>query len=158
MQSFTYQARSPLGAILEGTLEVASREEALARLKRDGLAVLELNEETAGIDLVPRRIRQTDIIYVTSQLAVMVETGITLSAALDSISQQEANPSLKAVLLDLRAHVESGEDFSSALARFPRHFDRTFVSLIKASEQTGSMGEMLDTVANYLRSQLETRQ
>jgi type IV pilus assembly protein PilC len=158
MQTFTYQARSPLGSILEGTLEVASRDEALARLKRDGLAVIELNEETQGGDLLPRRIRQADIIYVTSQLAVMVETGITLSAALDSISQQEANPSLKAVLLDLRGHVESGEDFSTALARYPRYFDRTFVALIKASEQTGTMGEMLDTVANYLRSQLETRQ
>jgi len=158
MQSFTYQARSPLGSVLEGTLEVASREEALARLKREGLAVLELSEETAGIDLLPRRIRQADIIYVTSQLAVMVETGITLSTALDSISQQEANPALKAVLLDLRSHVEAGEDFSSVLARYPQHFDRTFVSLIKASEQTGTMGEMLETVANYLRSQLETRQ
>jgi type IV pilus assembly protein PilC len=158
MQTFAYQARSPLGGLLEGTLEVASREEALARLKRDGLAVIELNEEAGGGgDLLPRRIRQSDIIYVTSQLAVMVETGITLSAALDSISQQEANPSLKAVLLDLRSHVESGDDFSSSLARFPQHFDKTYVSLIKASEQTGTMGEMLDTVANYLRNQLETR-
>src|SRR5215510_971546 len=158
MQTFAYQARSPLGSVMEGTLEVASREEALARLKRDGLAVIELNEESPSGDLLPRRIRQADIIYVTSQLAVMVETGITLSAALDSIYQQETNSSLKAVLLDLRAHVEGGEDFSSALARYPQYFDRTFVSLIKASEQTGTMGEMLDTVANYLRSQLETRQ
>ena len=157
MQTFAYQARSPLGGLLEGTLEVASREEALAKLKRDGLSVIELNEESSGGDLLPRRIRQSDIIYVTSQLAVMVETGITLSVALDSIYQQEANASLKAVLLDLRAHVEAGEDFSSALARFPQHFDKTFVSLIKASEQTGTMGEMLDTVANYLRGQLETR-
>jgi type IV pilus assembly protein PilC len=158
MQTFIYQARNPLGAILEGTLEVASRDEALARLKRDGLAVIELNEESAGGDLLPRRVRQTDIIYVTNQLAVMVETGITLSAALDSISQQEANPALKNLLLDLRAHVEAGEDFSAALARHPKHFDRTFVALIKASEQTGTMGQMLETVANYLRSQLETRQ
>ena len=158
MQTFIYQARNPLGAILDGTLEVASREEALARLKRDGLSVIELNEEAAGGELLPRRVRQTDIIYVTSQLAVMVETGITLSTALDSISQQETNPALKNLLLDLRAHVESGEDFSAALARHPRQFDRTYVALIKASEQTGTMGTMLDTVANYLRSQLETRQ
>ncbi len=157
MQTFSYQARNPLGAVLEGTLEVASRDEALARLKRDGLAVIELSEENAGGDLLPRRIRQSDIIYVTSQLAVMVETGITLSAALDSISQQEANPALKALLQDLRGHVEAGEDFSAALARHPRHFDRTFVALIKASEQTGTMGQMLETVANYLRGQLETR-
>src|SRR5262245_1740535 len=158
MQTFAYQARSPLGQMLEGTLEVASREEALARLKRDGLAVIELTEESAGLELLPRRIRRSDIIYMTSQLAVMVETGIPLSTALYSVAQQEANPSLKAVLLDLRAHVEAGEDFSAALSRYPQHFDRTFVSLVKASEQTGTLGEMLETVANYLRSQLETRQ
>jgi type IV pilus assembly protein PilC len=157
MLNFAYQARDPLGEIIEGTLEVASRDEALSQLKREGLAVLELEEDAAPIDLMPRRIRQADIIFVTSQLAVMVDTGITLSAALNSIAQQEANPALKRVLLDLKSSVESGDDFSTALARHPRHFDKTFVSLIKASEQTGSLGEMLETVAGYLRGQLETR-
>jgi len=158
MQSFAYQARDPLGELIEGTLEVSSRDEALARLKREGLAVLELDEEGGGLDFMTRRIRQADIIFATSQLAVMVDTGITLSAALGSICDQEANPALKQVLLDLKSSVESGDDFSTALARHPQQFDKTFVSLIKASEQTGTMGEMLETVANYLRSQLETRQ
>jgi type IV pilus assembly protein PilC len=143
---------------MEGTLEVGSREEALARLKRDGLSVVELEEEPAGMELMPRRIRQSDIIFATSQLAVMVDTGITLSSALDSIAQQEANPALQRVLLDLKNSVESGDDFSLALSRHPQQFDKTFVSLIKASEQTGTMGQMLDTVSIYLRSQLETRQ
>jgi type IV pilus assembly protein PilC len=158
MMNFVYQARDPLGELIEGTLEVDSREEALQRLKRDGLQVLDLEEETASVDLLPRRVRQGDIIYVTSQLAVMVETGITLSAALDTIAQQETNPSLRHVLLELKGYVESGEDFSAALARFPQYFDRTIVALIKASEQTGTLGTMLDTVSNYLRSQLEIRQ
>ena len=158
MLTFSYQARDPLGHVLEGTLEVSSRDEALARLKRDGLAVIALDEESVGFDLLPRRIGQSDIIYAMSQLAVMVDTGITLSTALDSISQQEANPALKQVLIELKSFVESGDDFSSSLARYPQHFDKTVVALIKASEQTGTLGEMLETVANYLRSQLETRQ
>ena len=157
MQTFAYQARNPLGKLIEGTLDVGSRDEALVRLKRDGLQVVELNEDSGGIDLLARGIRQTDIIYVTSQLAVMAETGITLSTALDSIAQQEANPKLKSVLLDLKNRVEAGEDFSSALARHPRQFDRTYVALIKASEQTGTLAEMLDAIANYLRGQLETK-
>jgi len=157
MQTFAYQASDPLGQMVEGTLEVASREEALSRLKRDGFHVLELEEESGGGDLFPRSIRQADVIYVTSQLAVMVETGITLSVALDSIAQQEQNSSVKAVLMELKSYVESGEDFSASLARFPQHFDKTYIALIKASEQTGKMAEMLDTVADYLRSQLETR-
>src|SRR5262245_32044054 len=158
MLTFAYQARNALGQLIEGTLEVESRDEAVTRLKRDGYHVLELEEESSGLDLIPRRVRQADIIYTTSQLAVMVETGITLSVALDSIAQQEANPALKQVLLELKAHVEAGEDFSAALARFPRYFDKTFVALVKASEQTGTLAEMLETVSNYLRSQLETKQ
>jgi type IV pilus assembly protein PilC len=158
MMTFAYQARDPLGELIEGTLDVSSREEAMAKLKREGLAVVELEEDAGGgMDLMPRRIRQADIIFATSQLAVMVETGITLSAALGSIAEQETNPALNRVLMDLKTAVESGEDFSTALSRHPQHFDKTFVSLIKASEQTGTLGQMLDTVANYLRSQLETR-
>ena len=158
MMTFAYQANDPLGELVEGTLEVGSREEAMARLKRDGLAVIELEEESPGFDLMPTRIRRADIIFATSQLAVMVDTGITLSTALNSIAEQEANPALRRVLLDLKSAVESGDDFSTALSRHPQCFDKTFISLIKASEQTGTMGEMLDTVASYLRNQLETRQ
>jgi type IV pilus assembly protein PilC len=117
-----------------------------------------LEEEAGGIDLMPRRVRQSDVIFTTSQLAVMVDTGITLSAAIDTIAQQETNPAWRRILLDLKSAVEAGDDFSLALSRHPKQFDKTFISLIKASEQTGSMGEMLETVATYLRSQLETRQ
>jgi type IV pilus assembly protein PilC len=157
MPAFAYQARDVLGELIEGTLDVSSRDEAVARLKREGLAVVELEEQAAGLEFMARRIRQADIVFVTSQLAVMIETGITLSTALDSIAQQEANPSLKRVLLDLKTSVEQGDDFSTALARHPRQFDKTYVSLIKSSEQTGTLGQMLETVSDYVRSQLETR-
>ncbi|MCU0879544.1 MAG: type II secretion system F family protein [Pirellulaceae bacterium] len=158
MQSYTYSARDPLGKLIAGTLEVDSRDEALLRLKREGLQVVEIDEEGESFELLPRRIKQAEIIYVASQLAVMVDTGINLSVALGSIAEQEANPALKEVLLDLRNRVEGGEDFSSALARHPRQFDKTFVAMMKAAEQTGRLGEMLDGVAGYLRGQLETRQ
>jgi type IV pilus assembly protein PilC len=124
-------------------MEVESRDEAVSRLKRDGLQVVELEEESAGLGLIPRRVRQTDIIYATSQLAVMVDTGITLSVALQSIAQHEQNGTLKEILLDMQTRVESGEDFSSALARYPQHFDKTFIALIRSSEQTGTLAEML---------------
>jgi type IV pilus assembly protein PilC len=156
--SFDYKVRDVLGKVHEGTLEAESREEAATRLRRDGMQVLELDEEGAGWEILPQGIRATEIIYATSQLAVMVDTGINLSSALESIAQQEANRTLRQVLTDLRNQVESGEDFSAALSRHPKYFDRTYVSLIKASEHTGTLGPMLDTIAEYQRKQLETRQ
>src|SRR5688500_16166197 len=107
--TFAYQARDPLGHTVSGTVEVETRDDAIARLKRDGLQVMELEEESSSVSLLPRRVKQTDIIYATSQLAVMVDTGITLSAALESIAQHEQNPTLKDILLELKSRVESGE-------------------------------------------------
>ena len=87
----------------------------------------------------------------------MVDTGITLSSALGGAMEQEQNPTLRKVLTELKSSVESGEDFSSALARYPKLFDRTYVSLVRASEATGSLGPMLERVAAYLRKEVETR-
>src|SRR5688572_28216840 len=102
---FQYLVRDPLGKIHEGLVDATTREAAHQSLARDGFHVIKLEEESGG-NLFPRRIKRADIIYATSQLAIMVETGITLSVALDGISQQEENPTLKEVLVDLKNHVE----------------------------------------------------
>lgn len=157
---YKFRVRDSLGKIQEGILDVENRDAASDALAREGLAVLtleECDEDDDEAPLLSRGISQKDVIYTTSQLAIMVDTGITLSSALESLLKQEANLRLKAVLTELKSRVEAGEDFSVALARFPKHFDKTFVALVKASEQTGTLGDMLERIANYMRSDLETR-
>lgn len=156
--NFAYKVRDAVGKSSEGKIEAASREEAAAKLKKDGLSLLELTEEEEGFDLFAKGIKQSDIIFLTSQLAIMVDTGITLSVAMENIAAQEENKTLKKVLLDLKERVEGGEDFSAALSRYTKYFDKTYISLIKASEHTGTLGTMLESIADYLRKQLETRQ
>lgn len=107
--------------------------------------------------LIPRRIRRDQLLNVTTQLAVMTDTGITLSSALNGIAEQEANPSLKTVLEDLKKSVESGESFSEALAKHPKHFDITYLSLVRASESSGTLAEMLERIADYQTREMETR-
>jgi type IV pilus assembly protein PilC len=155
--SYQYRVRDPLGKIHEGTLEAASLEEAGQQLRRDGFQVLDLEESDGDAPLFAARVSKNDIIYATSQLAIMVDTGITLSAALAGIVEQEQNPAFRKVLADLKEAVEGGEDFSTALARHPKLFDKTYVSLIRASEATGSLAAMLDRIATYLRKEVETR-
>ncbi len=157
MITFHYKVRDTLGKIHEGDIESENRDDAASSLRRDGFQVMSLEEDEGNLQLFPRRVRKTDIIYATSQLAIMVDTGITLSAALAGIADTEDNPTFRALLCDLKNRVEGGEDFSSALAMHPRYFDKTFISMVKASEHTGTLGEMLERVASYLRSELETR-
>lgn len=155
--NFDYKARDPLGHSHESSIEAATREEAIQKLNRDGFQVLHMEEGDDGINLLPKRIRQTDIIYTTTQLAIMVETGINLSGALQGLIEQEENATLQKLLIELKGDVEGGEAFSVALARHPKYFDKTFVALIRASEQTGSLGEMLEHVAGYMRKDVENR-
>jgi len=154
--NYQYTVRDQFGNTQEGKLEAASSEAAEKQLRADGYQVLDL-AEADGEGLFPRRISKNELIYTTNQLAIMVDTGITLSTALGGIMQQEPNPTLRKILGELKSAVENGEDFSAALSRYPRIFDKTYVSLVKASEATGALGTMLERIGGYLRKELETR-
>ena len=151
--NYQYRVRDPMGNIHTGT----RRGRQPSRTPRSNSAATasrcsnSTRPTTSG--LFPRRVSSNDIIYVTSQLAIMVDTGITLSTALAGIVEQETNPTLRRVLGDLKDAVEGGEDFSAALARYPKLFDKTYVSLVKASEATGTLGPMLERIAAYLRKE-----
>ena len=140
-----------LGKPYEGTVRTGMQ------LSGDGLPME--HQEDGGeisLDLFVPRVKKSDIVYTTAQLGIMLETGINLSVALDGLADQEANPTLKSVLVDLRSHVEAGEDFSESLSRHSRYFDKTYVSLVRASEQTGTTGTMLNSIADYLRKDMES--
>ena len=145
-----------MGRTREGSIDAASSEDARQRLRRDGLHVLELKSAQELWNLFPSRVSRQDLVYLTAQLAIMVDTGITLSAALSGIIEQESNSALKNVLLGLKEAVESGEDFSAALGRYPKLFDHTYISLVRASEATGTLGTMLERIAAYLRKEMDT--
>jgi type IV pilus assembly protein PilC len=155
--TFQYKVRDNLGKQHAGEMEAENRDEAAHKLRHDGFHILNLEEEEESLNLFPKRVKKSDIIYATAQLAIMVDTGITLSSAIAGIAEQEDNPAFRTLLNDLKNRVEGGEDFSSALAQHPKYFDKTFISMVKASEHTGTLGEMLERVATYLRNELETR-
>ena len=114
-------------------------------------------QESEGLLLFRRRVKRQEIVYLASQLGIMVETGVNLAAAMEGLAEQEENATLHSILVDLRHRVEAGEDFSTALARHPKQFDKTFVSLVRASEQTGTLGPMLQQLSEYLSKELENR-
>ena len=156
--AYQYTARDPLGKTHQDTIDSPSAEAAVEQLRRDGFSVIDIEEEDDdGEGIFSRGVSRKDVIYLTSQLAIMVETGITISSALEAVFEQEDNPSLRKVLVELRSSVESGDDFSTALAKYPKLFDHTYISLVKASEATGTLGEMLDQIAEYLRKESDAR-
>lgn len=161
--NFTYHARDAGGRIRDGEIVAADEAEATRQLRQDGLYLLAIQEtslaaENAGLAIFEKKVSRADIIYFTNQMAVMIDAGVPLANALEGLGRQTENPTLKKTIERIKRDVEAGDNFSASLARFPRYFDNTYVNLVKASEASGTLGQMLDRVAIQSRNELETRQ
>lgn len=163
MATFEYQVRDAGGGTSGGVLTAPNSEEATRLLRRDGRTVLALHEQDDDYSAYYRtqarkkKIRRDDIIFFATQLAVMVDTGVPLSEALDSITSQTDHEGLRVVVDDISDQIKSGVEFSTALEKYPKLFDSLFVALMRASEASGTMGLMLERISEYLAKERDTR-
>jgi type IV pilus assembly protein PilC len=118
---------------------------------------LEFRAEAEIQRLRTAKIKQSDLILFTTQLAVMLDSGVVLSDALDAIVEQAEFGAFKTIIMDLSETIKSGENFSKALAEYPRTFSPMFISMVRASEASGTMVEMLRVLSGYLTFETETR-
>jgi type IV pilus assembly protein PilC len=100
--------------------------------------------------------RRQDIILFTTQLAVMLDSGVVLSDAIMAIAEQMRPGVFRLVVEDLAERITNGDSFSSGLSMYPRIFNTMFVSMVKTSEASGRMPHMLDVLSGYLNAEAET--
>ncbi|MDI9404271.1 MAG: type II secretion system F family protein [Limnohabitans sp.] len=166
MQHYRFQARNARGEVVAGTLVAENAAGAAQALRARGEHVLQLVPvAAAGEDLRAALKRfnwssgpsQKDILDFTTQLAVMIRAGISIRAALEGIAEQVQNQKFRRILMQIKADVESGKQFSEAIAKHPKLFGPLYVNMVKASEMSGSFAKMLDRIAAYLAQEIETR-
>ncbi|MFN7951708.1 MAG: type II secretion system F family protein [bacterium] len=102
----------------------------------------------------PASVKARDVVVFIRQLATMIDAGLPLVQSLDILSRQRGEPTLRAVLADVKTGIESGQTFAESLAKHPRVFDELFVSLVEA----GEIGGILDTILNRLAAFIEKGQ
>lgn len=144
-QQFRFQGRNPQGEAVLGAFAAAAPSSAPLRAR-----LSELISYSSGPS-------KKDVLDFTSQLAVMIRAGISIRAALEGIADQVANPRFRRILLQIKSDVEAGRQFSEAIARHPKLFGPLYVSMVRASEMSGSFARMLDRIAAYLAQEMETR-
>ena len=170
MPRFAYQVRDSRGSCTTGVVKAASSDEAARQLRLSGSVILDMHEDhgkagssgpsasKSSVGLFgPPPVKRDDVIFFANQLAIMVDTGVPLSDALEAICQQTHNPGLKYVLEDITEQVRGGLEFSRALERHPKVFSPLFIAMVRASEATGTLGKMLQRVSGYLEQQRQLR-
>ena len=165
MPNYVFTARDGSGSASSGTISANSVSEVTQILRRDGkyptlieIAPTDPQAIAASGGNTRRGIKipRADVIQLSTQLAIMVETGVTLSEALECIALQAEKPKVKALLDDVLNTVRSGVDLSTALSKHEASFPRLYVALIRASEKSGMMGKLLTRATSYLRDEQDT--
>jgi general secretion pathway protein F len=159
---FRYSAVDPAGRRVEGVLETADAHAAAARLQADGRLVLRvdpdgplaaaralLTSDIGGSGALPRR----RVAEATRELALLLRSGQTLDQALRFTVELTRDRAARAVLARVREKVRNGSALATALADEPGAFPRLYVGLVRAGEQSGTLGETLAQLSALLERQ-----
>jgi len=182
MPQFSYRARRRSGELVEGVLEVADRSAAVTQIERLGLFPVAVDTARAGavngaqpatqknVDLMAflpptlraqlqqkRKPRLQELATFTQQLANLLQSGMPLTVALNSMTHLESKGISADVSRELKQEVTEGKSLSDALAKQPRVFSDLYVNMVRAGEQSGSLVEVLRRMANHFQQFAEVQ-
>ncbi len=159
---YQYIACSEAGEIVKGKITADAEESITQILSFAGYRLINLRPYipffTLGklmSQLFP--IKQSDIILFFRQLALLLESGISIVTALELLQEQISKHALKKVIGEIIADIRGGHQLSAAMSRHPEIFSPMNCRTLSIGEQSGSLEVMLRQVADYMEKELATR-
>lgn len=160
MPTFRYKAVSGKGgSILRGVIEAPSRELAVARLQSAGHLPVSAEQVGAGGAIDWRRFlawRQRDRIspkeaaLVTRELASLMQAGLPLEQAVQTLSRLGLAPPVERLLGDVLDALRGGASLSEALAGHADVFSNLYINMVRAGEASGALELVIGRLADYL--------
>ena len=175
MPQFSYKARKRSGELVEGVLEVPDRSAALAQIQRSGLFPISVADAkgggatsskskdkgfSLGSFLPPtmqaqlhkqRKPKMQELATFTTQLANLLNSGMPLTVALNSMSHLATKGIPADVSRGLKQEVTEGRSLSDAMARQPVVFTELYINMVRAGETSGKLVEVLRRMATSLQ-------
>ena len=165
MSRFHYRGRDGRGQRIEGFLDVASSDAAVAQLLNRGVTPIELqpaaekSEADKALQRLLRqdRVRPQDLIMLTRQFYTITRAGLPLIKGIRGLADSMRHPRLQEVLGAIGDELETGVQLSYAMRHHQDVFDRLYVNMVKVGEDSGQLEEVFNQLSIYLERDLETR-
>ncbi len=164
MPRFIYTAKSLKGEEKSGTLEAKDARQLAQILRQEGLILVRAESEEketkkklgfklpfiGGVPLAEK-------MFFARNLQVMISAGSPLPKAIEILSLQVKSKKFKEALLDIKEEIVKGKSFSDCLANYPNIFSELFQNMIKVAEESGTMDEVLKTLALQMEKENELK-
>lgn len=165
MPAFKFEALDGQGNTRKGVIEGESSRVARNLLRAQALVPLSVepvvgdltdSSTNAGFNrtlFISRVFNPTGLSIWTRQIAGLVTSGLPLERALTALTDEAEDERQRNLLASLRAEVNAGSTFAKALSQHPREFSNIYTAVISAGEQSGSLGQVLERLADDLEEQ-----
>jgi type II secretory pathway component PulF len=168
MPQFTYRARNAQGGLVEGVLDCADRAVAIRQIEQqrcipiriDAVAAVTKNGEGpkhTGPLTQSLKIRHSQLLVFTEQLAHLLQAGMTLDEGLSILQKRLKQPHVQQMTRTLHQALVEGRSFSQALREFPRIFPPLYVNLVAAGEASGALPDILLRLVKHLMQAKDLR-
>lgn len=167
MPAFSFEALDAQGQTRKGLMEADSAKAARSLLRAQALVPIAVEIvangglDASGVSIASRWSRPVmnanDLAVWTRQLAGLVASGLPLERALTSLSEEADEERQRHLVAALRAEVNAGAPFASALAQYPREFSDIYRAVVGAGEHSGNLGLVLERLADDLEERQALR-
>lgn len=156
MPSYQYEAADAAGKLEKGTIDADTERSARQLLRAQGLLPLTLrairSRPSRNWLAAGPRIRDTELGWLTRQLAGLLAAGLTLEHALSAGLEQAERRHVAQVLTAVRADIRAGHRLCDALAAYPRDFPPIYCALVEAGEQSGELPQVMEKLADHIEA------
>ena len=146
---FRVKAVGKQAGVVSVVLDAPTPADARRLAEHQGLRVLGLHAERGLRGLNLRRREAFPLVLFSQELSTLLNAGLALIDALESLAEKEADPQARKVLVDLVRLLYEGKSLSQALSQAPGVFPELYVALVQSSEKTGAVGDALGRYVAY---------
>lgn len=151
MSLYTYKAVTQDGRTVNGRIDALNIVDLEMRLRRMELDLINGDPVSnrslfSGSD-VPRR----EIIHFCFHLELLVRAGVPILEGLSDLRDTLEHPRFREVVAGLVESIEGGQKLSQAMEGHSKVFNKVFISLIRAGEDTGRLPEVLQNLTESLK-------
>lgn len=162
MKTFVYSAKTSQGKIVRSSVQADNPKAVVEALRNEGYFIVSIRERIQAPNpfvLFERlfKVGLKELTIYSRQFSLLLNAGLTISEALDTIEEQTQNGSFKEVLHKVKIDIQGGETLTNAMRRHPRAFSEFYCSMIHSGEIGGALDAILERVALFYEKELELR-
>ncbi len=135
--------------IVDLAIEAFDAQNAARHVREQGYAVLAVKRSGGLGNRAAFRRSNLRVLAFTQELVALLEAGLNLVAALETLAEKEESPQTSQILSRILERLHRGTAFSEALEEFPHVFPPLYVATVRSNERTGSLAESLTRYAKY---------